>query len=158
MPVAAPVRAVVLEYLPRLFGGDDLLGFGGLLAAQLVLIPVGRPIVIDDHIRLHRDRSLIGFRIDHGDGDFCHAERFALARSGENHVLHAAAAQAFGALLAQHPAHAVEDVRLSAPIRPHDHRNACPRHGQFRTVAEALEAEDVDFFQFQHALSGSIAG
>jgi len=60
------------------------------------------------------------------------------------------------ALLAQDPAHAVKDVRLAATIGPHNHSDACSRHGQFRAVAEAFKAEDVDFLQFQHAHSGSM--
>ncbi len=46
---------------------------------------------------------LVEHGVDQGHGDGGHAERFPVARAGEDHVFHASAAQAFGGLFAEHP-------------------------------------------------------
>ena len=58
--------------------------------------------------------------IRHRQRDLRHAERLALARAGEDHVFHARAAQALGALLAQHPTDGVAQVGFSTAVRAHD--------------------------------------
>ena len=104
------VGAFFVEYLSRLFVGDDLLGLCGSLAAHLVLIPVGGAVLLDDHLRLNRHWPFIGLGIDHGQRHFGHAEGLAVARSGKDDVLHIRAAQALGALLAQYPTNPVQNV------------------------------------------------
>ncbi len=100
--------------------------------------------MVDHHLGLNRYRPLEGFGINQGQRHFGHSQRLALASSGKDHVLHVCAAQGFGALFAQHPAHPVQNVRLAAAVWSHHHGNACSRHAQFRPVAKAFEAEDVD--------------
>ena len=142
----------------RLLGGDNLLGLAGSSLAQLALVPVRGRLVVNRHLRLHGNRPLVGLRVHHGQRHFRHAQRLAFARAGKNHVLHVAAAQSLRALLAQHPAHAVQNVRLSAPVGPHHNCHARSRHRQFRAVAKALESQDVDLLQFQHFVSGGKTG
>jgi len=132
------------KHLAGLFAGDNFFCFGGALVAQFILIPVGRTFMIDDDFRLDGHGALVGFRVNHGDGNFGHAERLAVARAGKDHVLHVGAAERFGALFAQHPSNPVQNVRLTAAIWPHHHSDSCSGHADFSAVAEALEAEDVD--------------
>jgi hypothetical protein len=75
--------------------------------------------------------------------DLGHLERLAARAAGEDHVLHRRAAQALGALLAEHPVDGVGDVALSASVRADDARHAAvERH--LLPVAETLEAENLD--------------
>ena len=104
------LRLIIFNHLAGLLVGDNFLGLGCAAAAHFVLVPVGGPFVFDHHLRLNGHRSLKGLGIDHGQGDFRHAERLAVAGSGEDDVLHVCAAQALGALLAQHPTDSIEDV------------------------------------------------
>ena len=106
--------------------------------------------MVDHHLGLDGNRAFVGFGVDHGERDLGHAQRLALARAGEDHVLHVRAAQGLGALLTQDPTDPVEDVGLAAPIWSHHDGDAGSRHGELRAIAEAFEAEDVDLFQFQH--------
>ena len=55
-----------------------------------------------------------------GEGDLGTAERRPGGGAGEDDVVHLAAAQALGALLAHHPGERVHDVRFARPVRP-DH-------------------------------------
>ncbi len=67
------------------------------------------------------------------------AERRAAGRTGEDDVLHLAAAQRLGALLAEHPADRVDDVGLARAVRADDTRD--PRfQAQRRGRGEGLEA------------------
>ena len=55
-----------------------------------------------------------------GEGDLGAAERRPGGGTGEDDVVHLAAAQALGALLTHHPGEGVHDVRLARPVRAHD--------------------------------------
>ncbi len=55
-----------------------------------------------------------------GQGHLGAAQRRAAGGAGEDDVLHLAAAQRLGALLAHHPAEGVDDVGLARAVRPHD--------------------------------------
>ncbi len=92
----------------------------------------------------------VGIGIDKGEGDLRHAERFAIARPGEDHILHFCPAQGAGRLLAQDPADGVEDIRLAAAIGADDGGHALARQGELGAVAEGLEAEDLNLLQFEH--------
>ena len=144
------LAAFVVEDLAGLLVGDDFFGFFGTLAAHRLFVPVSGAVVVDCDLGLNGNGAFIGRGVDHGEGDFGHAEGFAFTGSAKDDILHVRATEGLGALLAEHPAHAVEDVGFSAPIGAHHHGNACSRHGEFRAVAKAFEAEDVDLFQFQH--------
>jgi hypothetical protein len=56
--------------------------------------------------------------IAEGQRHLGHAERRARLGAGKDHVLHFAAAQRLGRLLAEHPADAVEDVAFAAAVGP----------------------------------------
>ena len=84
--------------------------------------------------------------IDEVQRDLGHAGGFALARAGKDHVGHVRAAQALGALLAQHPADGVGDVRLAAAVRTHNGGDAVTVELQLGAVAERLEAKDLKLF------------
>ena len=58
-------------------------------------------------VRVTPRSRLRGRGIGHRQCDLGHAERLAVARAGEDHVFHAGAAQALGALLAEDPADGV---------------------------------------------------
>ena len=80
--------------------------------------------------------------------DLAHPQGLAAARPGEDHVLHAVAADGAGALLAQNPADRLHDVGLAAAVGPDDPRDP-GADGDLRPVVEGLEAEDVEVGQTQ---------
>ena len=73
-------------------------------------------------------------------GDVGHAERFAVARAGEDDVFHAGAAEALGRLFAEHPTDGIADVRFATPVRPHDGRDAFAVEAQFGALAKRFES------------------
>lgn len=73
------------------------------------------------------------------------SQPLALFRSAEDNILHAPAAQAARALLAQHPAHGVGYVRFAASVRPDDAGDPLVKD-DLRAVCERLEAVDLQFF------------
>jgi hypothetical protein len=78
-----------------------------------------------------------GINQSHGhDG---HAGGFAVASSGEDHVFHAGAAQAFRRLFAEHPTDGVTEIRFSAPVRANDGRNAAAIESKFGAIAKRFE-------------------
>jgi hypothetical protein len=70
--------------------------------------------------------------------------RLARVAAVEDHVFHAIAAQALGALLAEHPGDRVDDVALAAAVRADDGGDAVVE-AELGAIAEALEAADVEF-------------
>jgi hypothetical protein len=64
----------------------------------------------------------------------------AVAGSGEDHVFHACAAEAFGGLFAKHPAYGVAEIGCAAAVE-----------AQLGAVTEGREALDFDTFQFQQS-------
>src|SRR5271156_1728183 len=147
---SAALTCLAFDHLARLRFGDDLFRLGSAVGPQFFFVPV--EIVLDDNFWLgEKGTAGIGVGVDEGDGNFGHAELFAIPCSGKNDVFHLAAAQGFGTLLAQYPTHAFQDVGLSATIRPHDHGDPLARQGDFSSVTEGLEAQNLDFFQLQHA-------
>ena len=79
-----------------------------------------------------------------------HAERLSIAGAGENHVLHAGAAEALGALLAEDPADGIAEVRFSAAVRADDGGDAGTVESHVGAVVKRLEALDIDAFKFEH--------
>ena len=69
------------------------------------------------------DRQQV-FGIVEGERDLGGVGGPATARAVKDHVGHLAAAEAFDALLAQHPLNSVDDVRLARAVRPHHDRDA----------------------------------
>ena len=54
----------------------------------------------------------------------CVAQRLSRLCSGENNILHIAAAQRFRALFTEHPAHSVRNVALAAAVWTYDPRDS----------------------------------
>ena len=80
--------------------------------------------------------------------------RLARVAAAENQVLHAVAAQAAGALLAEHPRQRVDDVALAAAVRADNRRHAL-LEGQLRAVGKALETRDFETLE-PHEEPGSL--
>ncbi len=142
--------SVLVIVLPRLRGRDDLLGFLGFGRAQVVFVPVRFAGLFLVHLPTRR--TFVSVRLDERNGYLGHAQRSAFAGSGKDDVFHLAAAQRLRALLAQYPAHAVQNVRFAAAVRPHHRRDACAAQGQFGLIAKRLEAENLNFFKLQQGL------
>src|SRR5205807_735888 len=73
----------------------------------------------------------------------------AIAGAGKNHVFHARATQGLGGLLAQNPGDSVGDVGFAATIGTNDGRDPITVEFQLGAVAEGLEAENLQLFQFE---------
>jgi hypothetical protein len=71
--------------------------------------------------------------------DFGGSGRLAGVAAGEDHILHPIAAEAFRALLPQHPGDGVDDIAFSAAVRPDDGGYARVE-GQLRAIGKALES------------------
>ena len=91
----------------------------------------------DRHLGVVDRQGAVG--VVDGEADLGTAERRAAGGAGEDDVLHLAAAQALGALLAHHPAERVDDVGLPRPVRP-DHAGDAGLEAQGRRGRERLEA------------------
>ena len=83
-----------------------------------------------------------------GEHDLAPGQLLALFGAAENNVLHLAAAQGFGALLAQYPANGVRYIGFAAAVRADDAGDALIK-GHLHAVREGLEAVDFEFFQSQ---------
>ena len=68
--------------------------------------------------------------------------RLSRVAPAEDHVFHALATQALGALLAQHPGERVNDVALAASVRTDDRRHAVIER-ELGSIWKTLEAGDL---------------
>jgi hypothetical protein len=84
------------------------------------------------------DRQGAGVVVDR-QRDLGAAERRAAGRAGEDDVLHLAASQGLGPLLAEHPGDGVDDVALARAVRT-DHAGDAGLEAQGRRGREGLEA------------------
>ena len=83
--------------------------------------------------------------------DLAIGHRPAFLRAREDDVLHLGAAQRFGALLTQHPAHRIGDIALAGTVGSYNARNTLIKT-DIRALRERFEA--IDFKPGQlHALS-----
>ena len=71
------------------------------------------------------------------------AGRLARVAAAEDHVLHPVAAEALGALLAEHPGDRVGHIALAAPVRPDDRRHPTIER-QVRAIGKRFEAGDLN--------------
>src|SRR5208283_650735 len=90
--------------------------------------------------------------IDQRQRHLGHAHGLALARAGEDDVLHVDAAQQPRRLLAQHPRDGVGDIRLAAAVRSDDGSNALALEAKIGAIRERLETEDLQLLQFEQLL------
>jgi hypothetical protein len=65
--------------------------------------------------------------------------------AGEDDLVHARAAQLFGALLTEHPAHRVDEIGFARAVRTDDRSDAW-FEDETGSLRERLEAEKVDAF------------
>src|SRR5581483_3873865 len=72
----------------------------------------------------------------------------ALARAVEDDILHRFAAQVAGGRLAQHPTDGVDDVRFTAPVRPH-YADETTGDGDMGRIDEGFEARKLDMGESQ---------
>ena len=80
------------------------------------------------------------------EADFRGAGGPARIAAAENDVLHPVAAQALGALLAEHPGERIDDVALAAAVRPNDGGDSGVE-GELRPIRKALEAGNLQALQ-----------
>ena len=80
------------------------------------------------------------FAIGQIEGDLSEPDRFTCLASVENNVSHLLAAERFGRLFAQHPAHGVEHVRFAATVRPDNGGNSFVKIKN-RFISERFETE-----------------
>ena len=141
--------------------GYGLFGFGGGLLAESGFVPVGAggQAVGDDELGTVGVElvAVVDLGIDEGEGDFGHAGGFAVAGAGEDDVFHLDAAEAFGGLLAEDPGDGVGDVGFAAAVGADDGGDAVSGELDLGSIAEGLEAEDLDFFELEHARRGLLA-
>ena len=96
-----------------------------------------------------RHRNLAEFdrqgvvRVVDRQGYFRHPERLAKARSAEDHVLHAVAANRSGPLFSEDPADGLDNVRLAAAVGTYDGGDP-PAEGDLDLGQERLEPENFD--------------
>ena len=83
-----------------------------------------------------------------GQRDLGHADRRAVLRAREDHVVHALAAELAGRLLAHHPLDGIDDVRLAATVRS-DHAGHPRIEAEDRAVDEGLEAVELQTLDAQ---------
>jgi hypothetical protein len=88
-----------------------------------------------------------------GEGHLRHPHGGAPLGAGEDHVLHALAAEPAGRLLPHHPAHRVHDVGLSAAIGP-DHRRDARPEAHRGPVDERLESVQLEGLESHRASIG----
>ena len=171
----AQAADVAVDQVLAFTGAEKPAGYGDFagtvvkftrLGARTVAIPVAVPIPIAvsgsfrfeicgflgggltfrDGLCFFRHSRFVVLGIHQGHADFRHSRGGAGARTVENYVGHALAAQQARALLTQHPGDGVREIGLAATIRSHDGGNAI-RKFQPRTVREGFEAQQFQFFQ-----------
>src|SRR5262249_14856226 len=94
-----------------------------------------------DHFAVVEGKGRVTSAVVDCQNDFGDVAGRALVGAGENHIIHFAAAQASGRILAHNPAQSLDQVRLAAAIRPDDAGQAGP-DGQFDRVDEGFEADE----------------
>ena len=145
-PIQGCIRVGRRSFFVALAGTHFLgvaLDIGGASGTQRRLVPI-----VLGHLVLDVDLGLgdvaVDFGIDQGERHLGHAGGLALARAGEDDVLHVDAAQQSRRLLAQHPGDGVGDVRLAAAVGTDDGGDAFALEAEVGAVAERLEAEDLE--------------
>ncbi|OFW51696.1 MAG: hypothetical protein A3G77_12505 [Acidobacteria bacterium RIFCSPLOWO2_12_FULL_68_19] len=125
------------------------------LRSRLMAIPVAVAIAVAIAVPVRRRRMELDelaipvLRLGESgeaEPDFGGGAWLARLAAAEDHVLHPVAAQALGALLAEHPRNGIRHVALPAPIGPDDGGDAVVE-GEFRAVGERLEAVDLETLQ-----------
>jgi hypothetical protein len=118
-----------------------------------VAVPVAIPVAVAATLAVRRteldERGLVvlrrGVQPGQPQADFSGRARLARVAAAEDDVLHLVAAQALGALLAEHPGDGVRHVALATAVRADDGRDAMVE-SQLCPVGKRLESVDVKAF------------
>ena len=128
--VAADPHAGIAEDFLHILEADGLLVEQVLaLAGPIEAAGNGDLVVVDGQGAI----GVVEGHVDLGQG-----RRLARPGAEENHILHLVAAQAFGALIAQHPLDRVDDVALAAAVGSDDAGHAA-LEVELQPVGKALE-------------------
>jgi hypothetical protein len=127
---------------------DDVFQTAWLLVDQVFALAVGVEAAGQRDFRFvavfgRRDRVVLGVVED--ERHFRHAEGFAAFGAGEDDVGRLLAAQVLGVLFAHHPAHRVDDVRLTRTVGADDARDPLVQVDH-DLVRERLKARNDDLF------------
>ena len=90
-------------------------------------------------------------RIVEHEADFGCVAGGAVAGAGEDHVVHAGRTHVLVRVLAHHPAHGFDEIRLAAAIRADDARQS-GLDDELRRLAEALETDDAQPVKFHGSI------
>jgi hypothetical protein len=141
--VRFPPQPAIEEKAGNIFQAAELL-------VQEILALAGAVEAAGDGHFVVRDRQS-ALDVGEGQGDFRHADRFAVGVPGEDQVFHPVAAERFGALLSQHPADGINDIRLPAAVGSHEDRQSRLEVDR-QAVDKGFEAEQRQVLQ-EHTLS-----
>src|SRR5262249_4143872 len=139
---------------------DDGIGFGSRAAAEKELLDVfeARGLLIDEVFTLAAavdsagNLHFLGFRsqgatkVVERHRNLGHAETASRGRPLKDDVRHLAAAQALGALLAQHPSNSIDDVRFPRTVGS-DYGSDATGEIEEGFLREALEAHEFEAFE-----------
>ena len=84
--------------------------------------------------------------------DLGHAAGLAVLGALKNDVLHLAAAQRFGALLAEHPRYRVGDIGLAAAVRADDRGDAAASEDYLSVVCKGFKTGDLETLELEHSI------
>ena len=122
--------------------------------AQAHLAAVDIVLALTGAIVLARNRDLVGVYVEKPRRVIQHERHLSDAqarppgRSAEDDVLHLAAAQSTGALLAHDPEYGVGNIRFARAVGA-DYGGYIPPEGQTRPLGEALESGNLQCLQIQ---------
>ena len=151
--VRVHANAGVQEKLANVFESGGLvveLVFAGAVAVEAA----ADADLVD--VQIERAGVVVAAGVVEDEGDFGDAGGLAPAAAVEDHVQHRVAAQAFGALLAEHPFEAVHDVALATAVGADDAGDRRVED-ELRPVGEALEPVQNQLLQ-SHRLWASMPG
>ena len=114
---------------------------------EIVRLPVAGDLATHRQLRIlgvGARRRAVGVIEDQLHGGA--SQRLAGGRAAEYHIGHVVAAQVFRRALAQHPPHRVDNIRLSATIRPDD-ADQIAGQGDSGGIDERLETGELDSLQ-----------
>ena len=128
---------------------------GGVAVAVMAMAVVTVAVVILEfgqggHVNIgdrgFLDRPWRQGQAGEAEAHFGSRARFARVAAAEDDVLHLVAAQALGALLAEHPCDGVGDVALAAAVGA-DNRGDAFIEGKLRAIGERLKSGDLEAFE-----------
>ena len=116
---------------------------GSVVEEVIALARAAQPPRDHDFAERNVERSVVVLEMERDFGDVHGAAR---GRALEDHLFHLRAAEGAGALLAEHPAHGVGDVGLSAAVRADD-RGHARLEDHLGLIGERLESVNLELRQ-----------